>query len=129
MEISGFALVSVSDRKVLQVWVVIPNPIRLPNGDIVYGADENYATNLYKIAPTTITVPDPKVPFDAFRKRMTDDEVQALFALGNWKILDFFFCAAAEGGVVPSSPLEQRMKNYLVSEGTFTQERADVIFS
>ena len=129
MQVPGFALISIADRKVLQVWITIPNPIRLPNGDIVYAADESYATNLYAIKPTTITVPDPLVPFAEFRARMTDAEVQAILDLGNWQVLDFFFSAVGQGGIVISDPLIQRVKGYLVTTGALTQERAEVIFS
>ncbi len=129
MQVSGYAVVDDITNNIVQVFLVIPNPIRLPNGDIVYGVTFPWSGSGHSLRETTIEVPDVPVPYKMFRQRLTNAEKQAFLELNAWQVRDFFLYIASQGGVLGSDPVVQAVKTLLVSQGLLTQTRADEIFS
>lgn len=57
---SGFALKQKSDDTQLDEWYAVPNPINLPNGDQVWGADETWSNDEFEVVVVKWEVPDPE---------------------------------------------------------------------
>lgn len=129
MQVVGYALVDDGTNDIVQVFLVIPNPIRLPNGDTVHGVAYPWSGSGYSVRETTIDVPDVPIPYKTFRNRLTGAEKQALHDLNAWQVRDFFLYVVSQGGVLSSDPVVQTAKDLLVSRALLTQERADEIFS
>lgn len=72
----GYKLIEVATGKVIQEWggtwgqcPGVPNPITLPNGDIVYGPVVNTDYSGYMLIPWEMVDPGPVVPTEISRRQ------------------------------------------------------------
>jgi hypothetical protein len=71
------------------------------------------------------------VPYGAFERRWTDDELAGLFGVRKttWQVDRYITLASAQGHVNLSGPTAAAAKALFVELGVLTAERADVIFA
>ena len=111
----------------------IPNPLVLPNGDHVCGANYGDSFNGYRLDAWEMDepAPQPKTVFDgaSFMARVTDDEYAAITASENIQVRRWLETFRLRGEIDVAGATAQAAKAGLVALGLLTQERADVVFA
>lgn len=111
----------------------IPNPLVLPNGDHVCGANYGESFHGYRLDAWEMDepAPSPKTVFDGatFMSRVTDDEYAAITASENIQVRRWLDTFRLRGEIDVTGATAQAAKAGLVALGLLTQERADIVFA
>ena len=111
----------------------IPNPLVLPNGDHVCGANYGDSFNGYRLDAWEMDepAPQPKTVFDGadFMARVTDEEYAAITGSNNIQVRRWLDTFRLHGEIDVAGVTSQAAKAGLVALGLLTPQRAAEIFS
>lgn len=135
-ELVGYKLIEDSTGDVVNQWggqygraPAFPNPLILPNGDQICGADINKSYGGFTVVPWEIERP-PQTVFDgaSFIMRLTDDEYAAITSSQNVQIRRWIDIFRLKGEIDVSGVTAQAAKKGLTEAKLLTADRADIIF-
>lgn len=138
--LAGYKLIDSKTGEVAMHWggeygklPALPNPIPLPNGDMVCGAKVGDEFGSYRLDAWDVDepAPEPKTVFDGadFMARVTDEEYAAITGSENIQVRRWLDTFRLRGEIDVAGTTAQAAKACLVALGLLTQERADTVFA
>lgn len=136
----GYKLIDNQTNAVIDEWggvwgqsPGIPNPLELPNGDVVCGAKTYEDYSGYTLIPWEMDddARPKRTKFDGadFLARVTDEEYAAITGSNNIKVRRWLDTFRLRGEIDVSGVTAKAAKAGLVALGLLTRERADEIFA